>query len=122
MLWAHLGYGSLAGLAVLLLLLPFNAFIGAKLRSMQTKLFEFKDHRIKVLSEVIGNIRAIKLYAWEEVFEKRIQLWRKREVANLRRQACYSTAITFAFNSAPFLVYNLIIFYSFKFTDLIYTL
>ncbi|KAI2805279.1 hypothetical protein BLOT_004273 [Blomia tropicalis] len=104
MLWSHLGYGSLAGLVVLLLLLPFNGFIGARLRMLQGRLLDFKDRRIKLLNETIMSIRAIKLYAWEEVFQYRIQKIRKQEMANLRQQAFYSTAITFAFNSAPFLV------------------
>ena len=108
MLWTHLGYGSLAGLAVLLFFLPFNGFIGTRLRSLQAELLEFKDNRIKVLNETIACIRAIKLYAWEEVFQKRIFSWRQKEATNLRRQAYYSTVVTFAFNSASFLVSKLV--------------
>lgn len=104
LLWKHLGYGSLAGLAILLLLLPFNTLIGAKIRSLQAKLLEHKDKRIKTLNETLKGIRAIKMYAWEEFFLKRIADSRMREIVNLRKQALYSAAITFAFTSAPFFV------------------
>ncbi|KAH9501054.1 hypothetical protein DERF_011922 [Dermatophagoides farinae] len=104
MLWQLLGYASLAGLAVLLLLLPFNMFIGARIRSLQSKLLEYKDRRIKSLTETLNGIRAIKLYAWEDFFHKRIDQSRQLEYLNLRHQALYSTAISFAFTSAPFFV------------------
>ncbi|XP_075677558.1 ATP-binding cassette sub-family C member 3-like [Dermatophagoides pteronyssinus] len=104
LLWQLLGYGSLAGLGVLLLLLLINTFIGARIRSLQTKLLEYKDRRMKSLTETLNGIRAIKLYAWEEFFHKRIDESRRLEYLNLRHQALYSTAIAFAFISAPFFI------------------
>lgn len=104
MLWPHLGYGSFAGLAVLVLLLPLNGFIGKRQQTLLTGLLEFKDRRVKTLNETVANIRSVKLYAWEEFFQERIDKWRQKEVVNLKKQAYYATAITFAFNSAPFLV------------------
>lgn len=104
LLWSHLGYGSLAGLGVLFALLPFNTFIGAKMRSLQKRLLASKDSRLKRLNEALANMVAVKLYAWEEFFMRRIFRWREAEVKNLRRQAVYSAFITFAFNSAPFFV------------------
>lgn len=110
MLWTHLGYGSLAGLGVLLLLLPFNAFIGTKQQTLGAQLLKFKDQRVKTLNETVANIRSIKLYAWEEFFQERIDKWRQKEVRNLKKQAYYATAITFAFNSAPFLVSTFLLY------------
>ncbi|KPM06699.1 ABC transporter-like protein 9, partial [Sarcoptes scabiei] len=104
LLWQHLGYASLAGLGVLLLLLPFNAFIGAQIRSLQTRLLIFKDRRFRCLNETLAGIRAIKLYAWEEFFHQKITEIRNLEIRNLKFQAIYSSAITFAFTSAPFFV------------------
>ena len=75
------------------------------------KLLKFKDQRVKTLNETVANIRSVKLYAWEEFFQERIDKCRQSEVANLKRQAYYMTAITFAFNSVPFLVSKIILVY-----------
>lgn len=113
LLWQHLGYASLAGLGVLLLLLPFNAFIGAQIRSLQTRLLIFKDRRFRCLNETLAGIRAIKLYAWEEFFHQKITEIRNLEIRNLKFQAIYSSAITFAFTSAPFFVSLFSIYFQF---------
>lgn len=104
LLWNQLGYSSLAGLSVLLLLLPFNAYIGAKMRGCQTQLLEFKDQRLRLLNEAISGVRALKLYAWEEAFYRRIDTTRLAEVKRLRVLAFFSSAITFVFASGTFFV------------------
>ena len=104
LLWNHLEYGSLAGLVVLLLLLPFNTFIGARMHRLQSHLLTYKDQRLKLLNETVSGVRAVKLYAWEEAFFKRIESLRGEEVKRLRLIALYSAAITFTFNSATFFV------------------
>lgn len=41
---------------------------------------ELKDDRIKAITEVLNGIKVLKLYAWEESFEKQILAIREKEV------------------------------------------
>jgi ABC-type multidrug transport system fused ATPase/permease subunit len=104
LLWQHLQYGSFAGLSIMLLLLPINGFIGAKMRRKQIRLLQQRDQRTKLMSEILNGIKVLKLYAWEPSFVEQIKKYRINEIKNLRKQAYLSSGITFAFNSAPFFV------------------
>jgi ABC-type multidrug transport system fused ATPase/permease subunit len=104
LLWQHLQYGSFAGLSIMLLLLPINGFIGAKMRRKQIHLLHQRDQRTKLMSEILNGIKVLKLYAWEPSFVEQIRKYRINEIKNLRKQAYLSAGITFAFNSAPFFV------------------
>jgi ABC-type multidrug transport system fused ATPase/permease subunit len=107
LLWQQLQYGSLAGLIVMLLLLPINGFIGALMRGQQIRLLQQRDQRTKLMSEILNGIKVLKLYAWETSFVQLIRKFRAIELKNLRKQAFLSAGITFAFNSAPFFVSKL---------------
>ncbi|CAN7994936.1 unnamed protein product, partial [Ixodes hexagonus] len=63
-----------------------------------------KDERIKLMNEILGGMKVLKLYAWEQSFEKQVQDIRAREVANLRTMAYLSAVLSFLWNCAPFLV------------------
>ena len=104
LLWKQLEYGSLAGLIVMLLLLPINGLIGTRMRRQQIRLLQLRDKRTKIMSEILNGIKVIKMYAWELSFIENVKKFRQNEIANLKWQAYLSAGITFAFNSAPFFV------------------
>ena len=104
LLWQQLQYGSFAGLVVMLLLLPINGLIGARMRKQQTALLKLRDQRTKLMNEILNGIKVLKMYAWETSFIEKIKQFRQNEIANLKWQAYLSAGITFAFNSAPFFV------------------
>lgn len=56
-LWEILGPSSLAGLVVMLLLIPVNALIAAKAKVYQVAQMEKKDHRVKLMSEILSGIK-----------------------------------------------------------------
>ncbi|KAK2141833.1 hypothetical protein LSH36_1034g00008 [Paralvinella palmiformis] len=64
----------------------------------------YKDNRIKLLSEILNGIKVLKLYAWEESFEKMILDIRKKELHVMRKAALLNAASSFAWACAPFLV------------------
>nr|XP_031864006.1 uncharacterized protein CI109_000650 [Kwoniella shandongensis]KAA5531078.1 hypothetical protein CI109_000650 [Kwoniella shandongensis] len=85
LLYSLLGTSALVGLAVLVLDSPSKAWMFkqvAKLRRQQSKLI---DNRVRLLSEILNNIRAIKLYAYETWFGKKVTELRKKELAVLSR-------------------------------------
>ena len=60
MLWGTLGAASMAGLAVLVLLLPTNMVVAYKQKAYQVQLMKVKDSRIKIMNEVLNGMKVIK--------------------------------------------------------------
>lgn len=52
-----LGPSVLAGLAVLVLLIPVNSVIANQVQKLQVAQMKFKDKRIKMVSEIINGIK-----------------------------------------------------------------
>ncbi|TRY85000.1 hypothetical protein DNTS_016183, partial [Danionella cerebrum] len=103
-LWQNLGPSVLAGVAVMVLFIPFNAFIAMKTRTYQVEQMKQQDERLRLMSEVLNGIKVLKLYAWEPSFQQKILEIRQRELSILRRTAVLSALSTMAWTSAPFLV------------------
>ncbi|XP_051968146.1 ATP-binding cassette sub-family C member 3-like isoform X3 [Xyrauchen texanus] len=103
-LWQNLGPSVLAGVAVMVLLIPFNAFIAMKTRTYQVEQMKHKDDRIKLMNEVLSGIKVLKLYAWEISFKEKVLQIRQKELNVLRKTAYLSALSTMAWTSAPFLV------------------
>ncbi|KFW12269.1 Canalicular multispecific organic anion transporter 2, partial [Eurypyga helias] len=103
-LWQTLGPSVLAGVAVMVLLIPFNAAIAMKTRAFQVEQMRYKDSRIKLMNEILGGIKVLKLYAWEPSFSEKVLEIRKNELRVLKKSAYLNSLSTFAWISAPFLV------------------
>ncbi|XP_056096294.1 ATP-binding cassette sub-family C member 3 [Rhinichthys klamathensis goyatoka] len=103
-LWQNLGPSVLAGVAVMVLLIPFNAFIAMKTRTYQVEQMKHKDDRIKLMNEILNGIKVLKLYAWETSFKEKILAIRQKELNVLKKTAYLSALSTMAWTSAPFMV------------------
>lgn len=57
-LWGYLGPSSLAGLAVMIILIPINSAVSTFMRKYQFANMVTKDKRIKVMNEVLDGIKA----------------------------------------------------------------
>uniref|UniRef100_A0A8B9G564 Canalicular multispecific organic anion transporter 1 n=1 Tax=Amazona collaria TaxID=241587 RepID=A0A8B9G564_9PSIT len=103
-LWGELGPSVLAGLAVMVLLIPINWFLVAKSRTIQVRNMKNKDERMKIMSEILNGIKILKLFAWEPSFEKRVNEIRAHELKNLLNFSYLQSVSVFVFTCAPFLV------------------
>ncbi|KAL0984010.1 hypothetical protein UPYG_G00135860 [Umbra pygmaea] len=103
-LWQNLGPSVLAGVAVMILLIPLNAAIAMKTRAYQVELMLYKDARIKLMNEILNGIKVLKLYAWENSFKDQVLEIRQKELNVLRKTAYLGAMSTMAWTSAPFLV------------------
>ncbi|KAG8535741.1 hypothetical protein GDO81_027860, partial [Engystomops pustulosus] len=56
-LWQELGASVLAGVAVLILVIPLNAYIAAKVKQLKKSHLKSKDQRIKLLNEILHGIK-----------------------------------------------------------------
>lgn len=63
-----------------------------------------KDSRIKLMNEMLNNIKVLKLYAWELAFKDKVTDIRERELRVLKKAAYLGAMSTFTWVCAPFLV------------------
>ncbi|NXX44346.1 MRP3 protein, partial [Tricholaema leucomelas] len=103
-LWQTLGPSVLAGVAVMVLLIPFNSAVAVKTRAFQVQQMRYKDSRIKLMNEILGGIKVLKLYAWEPCFSQKVLEIRRNELRVLKKAAYLNSLSNFAWVSAPFLV------------------
>ncbi|XP_023383782.1 multidrug resistance-associated protein 4 [Pteropus vampyrus] len=87
LLWMEIGISCLAGLAVLIILLPLQSCIGKLFSSLRSKTAAFTDMRIRSMNEVITGIRIIKMYAWEKSFAELITNLRRKEISKILRSS-----------------------------------
>lgn len=103
-LWIELGPSVLAGLAVMVLMVPINGVIATKARKFQVENMKFKDERLKIMNEILNGIKILKLYAWEPSFQAQVEDIREKELKVLRKFAYLTSVSTFIFTCAPALV------------------
>ncbi|XP_037884214.1 multidrug resistance-associated protein 1 isoform X7 [Glossina fuscipes] len=103
-LWELLGPSVLAGLAVMIILIPLNGVIANRIKTYQIRQMKYKDDRVKLMNEVLSGIKVLKLYAWEPSFEKKVLEIRDKEIATLKSTAYLNASTSFLWSCAPFLV------------------
>ncbi|XP_014768022.2 ATP-binding cassette sub-family C member 3 [Octopus bimaculoides] len=104
LLYQQLGASAFAGLVLLLLFLPVNGILMGKIKMYQAQQMKSKDIRIKLMNEILNGIKVIKLYAWEESLQKKINEIRNKEISLLRKAAYVTSISTFLSTITPFMV------------------
>ncbi|KAM9012500.1 multidrug resistance-associated protein 1 isoform 7-T8 [Ara ararauna] len=104
LLWQNLGPSVLAGVAVMILLVPINAVMAMKTKTYQVAQMKSKDNRIKLMNEILNGIKVLKLYAWELAFREKVLEIRQKELKVLKKSAYLAAMATFTWVCAPFLV------------------
>ncbi|XP_062982827.1 multidrug resistance-associated protein 1-like isoform X2 [Elgaria multicarinata webbii] len=103
-LWQELGPSVLAGVGVLLLILPINAFVAARVKQLKKDQMKNSDQQVKLLSEILHGIKILKLYAWEPSYQKKIVEIREREIDVLKSSGYLTTFSMLTLTCIPFLV------------------
>uniref|UniRef100_A0A3P9HFG9 ATP-binding cassette, sub-family C (CFTR/MRP), member 2 n=1 Tax=Oryzias latipes TaxID=8090 RepID=A0A3P9HFG9_ORYLA len=103
-LWLELGPSVLAGLLVMLLMVPINGLLATKAKKYQLENMKFKDKRLKIMNEILNGVKILKLFAWEPSFQSQVESIRGEELKVMKKFAYLSSVSTFIFNCAPALV------------------
>lgn len=100
-----LGNSMWAGVAIMIVMIPLNAVIARYQKKLQKTQMKYKDERSRLISEILNNIKSLKLYGWEHPYLKKLYHVRNdKELANLKRMGIFGAASMFSWNLAPFLV------------------
>lgn len=95
LLYKVLGYSSLAGIGLMVLVLPVNMYIAKSFTRAQKAILAATDARIHATNEVLQNIRIIKYFAWEQRFEQDVNEKRETELRALwRKYILWASAFT----------------------------
>ncbi|KAK3724345.1 hypothetical protein QZH41_010856, partial [Actinostola sp. cb2023] len=104
LLYNTMGVSILAGVGVMILLIPINICFSKVLTKLQVKIMSRTDNRLKLVNEMLNAIKVLKLYAWENSLHQKVMETRNSEI-RLQRKALYvSASFQFTFTFAPFLV------------------
>ncbi|OCT93914.1 multidrug resistance-associated protein 1 isoform X2 [Xenopus laevis] len=103
-LWQELGASVLAGVAVLILVIPINAYVASKVKQLKKSHLRSKDQRIKLLNEILHGIKILKLYAWEPSYQRKVADIRESEMDVLKSSGYLTTFSMLTLTCIPFLV------------------
>ena len=103
-MYNELQEATFVGMGVLFASMPLNFLLGKYMRSFQMEQMKLKDKRIKSMNEILGGMKVLKLYAWEESFIGQVLEIRGKEIS-IQKKAAYLNAIMSLFwTVAPFIV------------------
>ncbi|ERN09249.1 hypothetical protein AMTR_s00149p00037740 [Amborella trichopoda] len=100
-LYTNLGFGSLAGFAATFLVMICNLPITRIQKYFQSNIMQAKDDRMKTTSEVLRNMRTLKLHAWDTQYLQKLEELRKTEYNWLKKSLLLSATSSFIFWGAP---------------------
>lgn len=104
-LYGLLGNSTWVGLLTMCVMLPLNTLLVKKLKGYHVQQMKLKDKRTSFVSEILQNVKSIKLYAWETpMLNKLAHIRNDEELANLRKIGILSASINFAWTCVPFFV------------------
>ncbi|ODH26599.1 hypothetical protein ACO22_04525 [Paracoccidioides brasiliensis] len=104
-LYQLVGLSMLAGIAAMVLMVPLNGLIAKVMKNLQIKQMKNKDQRTRLMTEILNNMKSIKLYAWNTAFMNKLNHVRNDlELNTLRKIGATQSIANFTWSSTPFLV------------------
>ncbi|KAG0225881.1 hypothetical protein BGW41_004479, partial [Actinomortierella wolfii] len=104
LLYRQLGWSAMAGLGTLILISPLQGSIAAMFSKAKDRKLAAMDNRIRLVNEVLAGMKIVKLYGWEDSFRQKIALYRKKELAILKKIGIAFAFMTIMFSSATLLM------------------
>lgn len=98
--WQLLGYATIAGVVVLILIIPANIWIIQLIKTLGFAIMKEKDQRIRLTNEILKSIKILKLYAWEISFKKYVEDVRFAELELLKKWSFCHAFKLFIYNVA----------------------
>ncbi|KAG6837154.1 hypothetical protein H0H93_013744 [Arthromyces matolae] len=104
-LYNLLGWAAFVGVGIMIISIPLNTSIARILKRMQEQQMKNTDKRTRLMSELLANIKSVKLYGWEYSFMRKILETRNnQELKTLRKIGLVTAFNTTLWSGIPLLV------------------
>lgn len=104
-LYSLLGKSTIAGIIAMSIMIPINTYLSSRLKLLHKAQMSYKDDRTRTTSELLLNIKSIKLYAIEAAILAKLDHVRNvLELGNLKKIGVFSAFMSFSWNCVPFFV------------------
>uniref|UniRef100_A0A7G3AAP6 ABC-type xenobiotic transporter n=1 Tax=Lutzomyia longipalpis TaxID=7200 RepID=A0A7G3AAP6_LUTLO len=104
LLYTQVGVAFVAGVIFAVSLIPINRWLAVKIAKLSRGLMAAKDSRVSLCSEALAGAKQIKLYAWEDIFVKRIEELRKSELGYLAKRKYLDAVCVYFWATTPILM------------------
>ena len=104
-LYQLVGISMLAGVGAMVLMIPINGVIARIMKTLQKEQMKNKDSRTRLMTEILNNMKSIKVYAWTTAFMNKLNYVRnEQELKTLRKIGAAQSVANFTWSTTPFLV------------------
>ncbi|XP_048505771.1 probable multidrug resistance-associated protein lethal(2)03659 isoform X1 [Athalia rosae] len=97
-IYVRVGWAAVTGILTLLIFVPLQGFLGKLSSKLRLRVALRTDTRIRLMDEIINGIQVIKMYAWEEPLSLLVEIARRKEVQEIRKNV-FIQGITGSFDS-----------------------
>ncbi|KAF9944354.1 hypothetical protein BGZ65_012191 [Modicella reniformis] len=104
MLYRLLGWSLLAGVIAILALIPLQLWRARVFKTLEEDRLKTTDERVRLTSEILSNVKIVKLYGWESAFRNKILASRNVELSVLRRMGVLEAIMSVIFASSSLIV------------------
>lgn len=89
----------------MLVMIPVNGIIARFMKKLQKAQMKNKDSRTRLMTEILANMKSIKLYGWGSPFKAKLDHIRNdQELHTLKKIGAAQAFASFTWSSTPFLV------------------
>ncbi|KAF9193533.1 hypothetical protein BGZ51_003088 [Haplosporangium sp. Z 767] len=104
LLYRLLGWSFLAGLMVFMIIAPIQSMLASYFNSFQKSKLTAMDSRLRLMAEILSNIKVIKLYSWEDAFRSKVDIVRNIEMNAQKSLATVRALLMIVFSSVNLLI------------------
>ncbi|KAG0052207.1 hypothetical protein BGZ83_002894 [Gryganskiella cystojenkinii] len=104
LLYRLLGWSLTAGFGVFVILVPIQVKSADFMNNYQEEMLKWMDHRLRLMTEILSNIKIVKLYNWEVPFRHKVDNLRTKELKALKGLATIRSILTMVFSSVTLLM------------------
>ncbi|KAF9995125.1 Multidrug resistance-associated protein 1 [Entomortierella chlamydospora] len=104
LLYDLLGWTMLAGVLVMVAMLPVQTWQARVIKEMQREKLKAMDQRVNMTTDVLASMKIIKLYGWSAAFMARILAVRQNELEALRKMGVIQAFMSIIFISSSLII------------------
>ncbi|KAI1315141.1 hypothetical protein EDD11_001246 [Mortierella claussenii] len=104
MLYELIGWSIFVGLAAVILMLPLHAKLSGFFSTFRAAKMKAMDSRLRLVNEVLGGMKIVRLYNWEDSFKEKIATVRRDELKVLKKFGTVFSLVAVVFMSTPLVI------------------